>query len=200
MGAIGDPYLTLEKLKSYLSMGDDSRFDDDLEDAIKSITEEINGHCNRQFNRAETATARLFVAASPTWTPVADFWDPATVVIETGPGYSVTWSATDYELDPLDGVVDDMPGWPRWNLLVPQAGSKLFTRGQRIRVTAKWGWETVPDAVVQAAKIMAGATFQIKDAPFGVAGSDQWGTIRVKDNQMAEKKLSRFIKDRILTG
>jgi hypothetical protein len=47
---------------------------------------------------------------------------------------------------------------------------------------------------------MAGATFQLKDSPFGVAGSDQWGTIRVKDNLMAQNKLSRYVVDRILVG
>lgn len=200
MGAIGDPYLTTDELKRYLSMQDDSRFDADLLDAIKSVSEEIEQTCNRQFNRAETATAREFVADSAGWVEVDDFWDTAGLVIQTGTGYTVTWSAGDYDLRPLNGVVDGMPGWPYWKIKVSATGSRAFVRGQKIQVTAKWGWTAVPDAVKQAAKIKAGSTFQIKDAPFGVAGSDQWGTIRVRENQMAENKLNRYVKDRILVG
>jgi hypothetical protein len=201
VGAIGQPYLTLAEIKSYLSMTDDSRFDQDLTDAIASVSEEIEQTCNRQFNQASSATAREFTADSAGFVTVDDFYDTAGLVVQTGTGYGVTWSVTDYDLHPLNGVVDGMPGWPYWKIKVSAtAGSRMFIRGQKVQVTAKWGWAAVPDAVKQACKIMAGATFQIKDAPFGVAGSDQWGTIRVRDNQMAQNKLARYIKDRVLVG
>jgi hypothetical protein len=201
MGALGDPYLTLDELKRYLSMQDDSRFDTDLQDAINSVTEEIEQTCNRQFNKATTATAREFVADAAGFVSVDDFWDAAGLVVETGTGYTTTWTiGTDFYLYPLNGVVDGQPGWPYWKIKVSPTGGRSFVRGQKVRVTAKWGWAAVPDAVKQAAKIKAGSTFQIKDAPFGVAGSDQWGTIRVRENQMAENKLNRYVKDRILVG
>lgn len=197
MGVLGTPYLTTDELKRYLSMQDDSRFDQDLTDAIASVSEEIEQICNRQFNRSESATLREFPADSPGWVSVDDFWDTTGLVISVN---GVTWSATDYTLHPLNGVVDGQTGWPYWKIKVASGGSRLFTRGAIVQVTAKWGWAAVPDAVKQSCKIMAGSTFQIKDAPFGVAGSDQWGTIRVRDNQMAQNKLNRYDKDRILVG
>lgn len=198
--ALGDPYILLADMKSYLGMQEDSRYDDQLEDAALSISSEINGHCNRQFQKQTGATARLFVADSAGFAKIDDFWTTTGLVIESGIGYGTVWSASDYDLHPLNGVVDGVPGWPYWKIKVSDTGGLRFVRGQKIRVTAQWGWATVPAPVTQAAKIMAAATFQIKDSPFGVAGSDQWGTIRVKDNQMAQTKLKRFVQDPILVG
>jgi hypothetical protein len=199
--AIGDPYLQLADLKGYLSMQDDSRFDDQLTSAIASISTEINKHCNRQFGRAETATFRNFQVRNSTYVEVADFWtDPEEIQLSTTPGATGTViSLADCILEPLDGIVDDEPGWPRW-IVKPVPGRFSLVPGTYLRMKTKWGWEAVPDDVTQSSKIMAGATFQIKDAPFGVAGSDQWGTIRVRDNQMAVNKLNRLVKDRILVG
>jgi hypothetical protein len=198
--AIGDPYITLANMKSYLAMQEDDRYDDELTDAAGSISSEINGHCNRQFNKQTGATSRIFVADSAAYVKIDDFWTTTGLVIESGPAYGTVWTAADYDLYPLNGVVDGVPGWPYYTIRVSDFGGLRFVRGQKIRVTAQWGWTAVPAPVTQAAKIMAAATFQIKDAPFGVAGSDQWGSIRVKDNAMAAKKLSRFVQDPILVG
>lgn len=198
--AIGDPYILLADMKSYLGMQEDTRYDADLTAAALSISSEINGHCNRQFQKQTGATVRHFIADATGWVKISDLWTTTGLVIESGPAYSTVWSATDYDLYPLDGIVDDVPGWPYYKIKVSDFGGLRFVRGQKIRVTAQWGWTAVPAPVTAAAKIMAAATFQIKDAPFGVAGSDQWGSIRVKDNMMATKKLSRFVQDPILTG
>lgn len=201
MGAIGDPYLQLEDLKRYLSMEDDSRFDEELTGAIASISKEINRHCNRQFNKASSASWRSFKILYSAYVETADFWDdPTEIQISTGPDTPGTVITSGYVLEPLDGIVDDEPGWPRW-MVKPSGSSPIrLTPGMYLRMNAPWGWNAVPEDVTQSAKIMAGATFQIKDAPFGVAGSDQWGTIRVRDNQMAVTKLNRLVKDRILVG
>jgi hypothetical protein len=202
VGAIGDPYITLTELKSYLSMEDDSRFDAELTSAIASISKEINRHCNRQFNKAASPSWRSFKILYPGYVSVADFWDdPVEIQVSSSPDAAGTVAAAgSYVLEPLDGIVDEEPGWPRW-IIKPSSTSGLsLVPGMYLRMNAPWGWESVPAEVPQSAKIMAGATFQIKDAPFGVAGSDQWGAIRVKDNQMAINKLNRLVKDRILVG
>lgn len=201
MVAIGDPYLELPDLKGYLSMEDDSRFDAQLTSAIKSISKEINRHCNRQFGKDDNASFRSFLIRNSTYVEVADFWDdPVEIQYSSNPSTAGTaLTLSDFVLEPLDGIVDDEPGWPRW-IVKPVSGGPRLVPGMYLRMSAPWGWEAVPDDVTQSAKIMAGATFQIKDAPFGVAGSDQWGTIRVRDNQMAVNKLNRLVKDRILVG
>ena len=68
-------------------------------------------------------------------------------------------------------------------------------------MTAKWGWEAVPEAVRQATVIIAAETFQLKDAPFGTAGMDQFGNIyHVRDNRIAAGKLARYCRRRIPAG
>jgi hypothetical protein len=48
---------------------------------------------------------------------------------------------------------------------------------------------------------MAAETFQLKDAPLGVAGMDAFGSaLRVRDNAMAASKLAPYVRDRFLVG
>jgi hypothetical protein len=197
VGDLGDPYANVDDLRAYLSMQEDDRFNDLLEQALDSVSREIEQYCNRQFNKTAAATPRIFRVLAPPFVIVDDFHTTAGLVIESGTGFGTVWGASDYELQPLNGVVNGQPGWP-YNKIVPL--TYPLVRGDRIRVTVPWGWDAVPAPVKQSSLIMAGATFQIKDAPFGVAGSDQWGSIRVKDNAMAQTKLNRYVVDRILVG
>jgi hypothetical protein len=49
----------------------------------------------------------------------------------------------------------------------------------RVRVTARWGWPSVPDGVAQAAALLAARLYRRKDSPEGVLGSSEWGAVRV---------------------
>lgn len=199
--SLGDSYATLAELKARLSnLEDVTIYNDVLEDALDSVSREIESHCGRQFNNADTATLRTYGpdevftlregSAVSQWARVDDFYDVTGLIIQSGGN---TWAADDYVLHPRNGVVDGQPGWPYCE--VHAAGSLSFSTG--LSVTAKWGWSAVPAPVKQACLIMAAETFQIKDAPFGVAGMDQFGAIRVRDNRMAAAKLSRYCRDPI---
>nr|MDT0658028.1 hypothetical protein [Micromonospora sp. DSM 115978] len=92
------------------------------------------------------------------------------MVVEIGDG--TTWTTvTDYRVDPLNALADGQPitgltragGW----------GSDLA------RVTARPGWPAVPGAVPQAVLIQATRWYRRKDSPEGVAGSGDFGTIRL---------------------
>lgn len=201
--ALGDPYATLDDLKTYLSMQEDSRFDTSLTQALESVSEEIEQYCNRQFNKVVASSAREFPIMVSGHVIVDDFYDATGLVVETSIDGGVTYTAvpaSGYKLYPLNGIVDGQPGWP-YNKIKPRGLGAAFPRGGLMRITPTgWGWNAVPAPVKQSCLILGGATFQIKDAPFGVAGSDQWGSIRVKDNPMAQTKLNRYVVDRILVG
>lgn len=200
--AIGDPYITLPELKSYMQgmkLSQDT-FDDLLNFAIASSSEEIEQHCNRQFNKQTSATARVFEILTKDFVYVADFYTALNLVVELAWPDSANYEVVapeNFELFPLDGVVNDQPGWPFWKI-VPRR--LFFPCGGRLRVTAQWGWNEVPAPVKQAALIMAAETYKLKDAPFGVAGFDSFGSIRVRDNAMAASKLRRYVRDPILVG
>jgi hypothetical protein len=206
--ALGDPYVDLARLKDYLKIKPDKiEQDDNLNDAILSASGEIEKHCNRQFQRVEAASARVFrPEGCGTEVKVDDFWSTTGLVVEmdtAGDGaFSTVVPSSDYELYPVNGVVDGQAGWPYYEIhLVNGYFPVGGRRSNTVRVTAKWGWQSVPEPVRQACVIIAAETFQLKDAPFGTAGMDQFGNIyHVRDNRIAAGKLARYCRRRIPVG
>jgi hypothetical protein len=205
--ALGDPYVELERLKDYLKIKPEKiEQDENLQDAINSASGEIEKHCNRQFNRTETASARIYEPDDAYTVAVDDFWSTTGLLVEvdtSGDGsFSTVVPASDYEVYPRNGVVDGQVGWPYYELQFVNGTFPIYHRRKGIvRVTAKWGWSAVPEAVRQATVIIAAETFQLKDAPFGTAGMDQFGNIyHVRDNRIAAGKLARYCRRRIPAG
>lgn len=202
--AMGDPYVTLPELKDYMqaTLQGETMYDARLSQILLSVSREIDNHCHRQFNKDDAVTSRDFesdrvftIVESGTvthWIAVDDFYDVASLVVVSG---GTTWTASDYKLHPRNGIVDGQPNWAYWE--IHAVGSLRFDTVGDTTVTTKWGWPAVPDPVKQACLILASETFQIKDAPFGVAGLDQFGVIRVRDNRMAESKLAPYVRDPI---
>lgn len=195
--ALGDPYITLAELRAYMGItvdGDDA----ELEDAIASVSREIERHCGRQFNRADAATPRTYRPTTSGWSHVDDFWTTDGLVVEVDSSGRGDWvTVDDVEVEPHGGVVDGQEGWPYYKIAtaLPWLG-----RRATLRVTAKWGWESVPAPVKQAAKILAAETVTLRTAPLGVAGVDDYGVVRVRDSRMAAGKLAKYVKHRILVG
>lgn len=205
---LGTPYATLSELKVYANATKDT-FDALLTDALDAATRGIEAVCHRQFNDADTASARTIPVSKVLTANVAyvdDFSTTTGLVIVTdddGDGvFETTWSASDYQLEPLDGIVDGRPGWPFTRIRA--VGSLSFPQptNQRstLRVTARWGWSAVPKPVKQACLIAAEELYKLKDAPFGVAGFGEYGQLRVRENPMVMSKLAPYIRTPILVS
>jgi hypothetical protein len=204
--SLGDPYCSLLELKDYLKIPANKTGDDTLlEDALASATQEINETCNRQFNKIdddEDATERSYGRVNSRLAYVDDFYTTEDLVVTVAD--TVLTHLVDFDLKPLNGVVNGEPGWPFWKIkfydtvVVPAGG---FVGEAPVKVTAKWGWAAVPAPVKQACLIMASENFQMKDTPFGVAGMDMFGTpLRVRDNRIASGKILRYARGRIQVG
>lgn len=189
---IGADYVSLPELKDYLKLPGSAK-DSVLQMAVTSASRNIERYCNRQFNKADAATPRRFRPDLSTLAEIDDFWSTDDLVIETGTDgtFTDTWSASDYELDPADGVREGQPGWP---FSVIRAYGRTFPANgrQSLRVTAKWGWAAVPQPVKQACLELAHEIYKSADAPFGVAGFDQYGAVRVRENSKVCAMLSRY--------
>jgi hypothetical protein len=207
--AIGDTYATVPELKSRLSIpAANTDFDDELTDALNTASEEIERHCQRQFNKVSAASARSFEFCTEWYTFVDDFYSTAGLVIETdttGDGtFDTTWASTDYELHPLNNINSGQQGWPFTEIRA--VASKrfpvpyLYQRSARVRVTALWGWDNVPAPVKQACLILGAKNFQLKDAPLGLAGSNDFGVVRVQDDRLAFSKLAPYRRNRPFVG
>lgn len=201
--ALGDPYATVEELKNRLGIAD---YEDEvrLQDAVDAATDGINKFCGRQFNDAGSATARVFKADHECLVRVDDFHTTTGLVVKTDDGdsgvYGTTWSAVDYELHPLNGVVDGLPGWP-WHT-IRSVNYRLFPCYRRagVQVTAQWGWAEVPTNVHEACLIAAEEIFKIRDTPFGIGGYGDFGVIRVRDNPFTARMLNPYRRNMVLVA
>jgi hypothetical protein len=159
---------------------DDARIDV----ALESSSEMIQDYCSRQFLVDSTSSARLFVAQDPWLVHLDDISTTAGLIVETdesGTGtFGTTWAATDYQLEPLNGKVNGMTR--PYNTLRAIQSKLLPVDGGRatVRVTALWGWPSVPDAVKQAAIIQTISIFRAVDAPFGATPFAETGIIRLR--------------------
>lgn len=122
--------------------------------------------------------------------------------------YETTWTAgTDYDLLPYNRTrgretrpYDQVKAiGPR---IFPYAyfGGLYGVRSNLIQIAGVWGWPAVPTAVKEAALIIAEDTFKLKDAPFGVAGFDTFGAVRVRENSPALKFLAPYRRHPVLVG
>jgi len=203
--AIGDPYIGLPELKVYLQFEPSfAERDADILAAAMAATEAIDNCCDRQFNRSDVASERLYEPTMGGRLLVDDFWttDGLSLVSELGG----TWTAADLDLRPHNGIVNSRSGWPFYEIRTmlhsfPLHGSAVSVRSA-VRVTAKWGWAEVPGPIRQATKILAGQLFKLSDAPLGVAGFNQFGAaIRVRDMPPQVRMLiSPYERNKVLVG
>lgn len=176
--AITNGYATLSDVKAALRITDN--LDDSLlETAIESASRMIDSYTARTFSNAGTAT-RNFAATDALTCIIDDAISVTTVqsTDEVGSTYT-TWTATDYQLEPLNSRSD--------GLYMPYTGLRavntytfpVVDQQALVRVTATWGWASVPTAIKQATIIQSSRLFKRLDSPLGVLGMGDLGQIRV---------------------
>lgn len=199
---LGGPYATRAALKARMGIPDSNTArDTELDQRLISAATDINSWCHRQFGRAEEATTRRFLAGR-SGVDVHDFWteDDLVVTPYVNGVAGTSWDTSTFELEPMDGIVNETPGWPFRRISYPMGDHPLIRAmswsGHRIWVTAKWGWTAVPENVVTANLMLAVADDKAKDAPFGVAGFGDYA-VRIRSNPMVEEKLKDYVVDPI---
>lgn len=178
--AISNGYASLNEVKAALRISD-SIDDSLLEMAVESASRLIDGYAARIFYSAGTAT-RYYVAQDDFVVEVDDLAN-GTVTITTAQDadgvFDTTWGTDDYQLEPLNGVLDGM-AWPYTTIraigdyLWPISGGEAL-----IKVQGTFGWPSTPIAIKQACIIQASRIYKRLDSPLGVAGFGDLGAIRV---------------------
>lgn len=199
---LGDPYATLTELKARVGLdpGDTSE-DTRLTSALAAASRGVELWCHRQFNDAGTpVTPRVFVGTSGRLVRVDDFSTTTDLAVKTDQDrdgtFEIAWTiGTDFQVEPLDGIVDGLPGWPFWLVRGRSRSARFFPicgDDALVQVTARWGWVAVPEQVKQATLIGAEDLNKLKDAPFGVAGFGAFGAVRVRDNPRVREQLAGY--------
>jgi hypothetical protein len=207
--SLGDSYATLAELRSRVGITDASNTAEDtkLTAALAVASRGIEKTCHRQFNVASSATARIYYPDSDWKTNVDDISTTTDLVIKTDTAgdatFATTWASTDYQLEPLNGIVDAESGWPYYTIRA--VGSYRFpcvdvTTRAPLQVTAKWGWAAVPAPVKEGALILAEEVYSLKNTPFGVGGYGQFGIIRARENPQVYLRIAPYIHMPVLVG
>lgn len=143
---------------------------------ITAASRAVDAETNRQFGLNGSAVARLFEwdgrkLAGRQALEVFDFQTSTGLVVVTLDEDEVVEEtlvlSTDFDLWPWNAAGDSIP----WTHLVlrPDSVDTLVRDARGVRVTANWGWTTVPKLVENATLLQAARWYKRKDAPFGVA-------------------------------
>jgi hypothetical protein len=180
--AITNGYCSLADLKAALRV-QDSIDDSLLELAIESASREIDGACERVFY--STTGTRVY-APTNIFTVTTDDIISVTTLKSSSDGvtYDITWTTSDYQLEPLNGVAGGLvTPFTRiratGNYLMPSFSVGTFYELEAlIQVVGVFGWSAVPAAIRQATVILAMRLFKRLDAPLGMISNDL-GSMRV---------------------
>jgi len=194
---ITNGYATRNQIKAALRIGTADTLDDELIDNCAGAASRlIDGYCNRQFWSVGSATTRVYMAENDFYCHIDDIAGTAITLKTSGATdgtFDVTWTPSDYQLEPLNGRLDGL----QWSYdKIRAVGDYLFPTvngnyGEQalVQVTAVFGWPSVPEPVTQATIIQASRIFKRYDSPLGVAGFGELGAIRVSrflDPDMAQ--------------
>jgi hypothetical protein len=194
---INQGYATRNQVKAALRIGTADTIDDDLIDnCVGAASRLIDGYCNRRFWQTGTAEARVYQAEDSFYCSIDDIAGTALTLktsTQADGTFDLTWSRSDYQLEPLNGNLDGLT----WSYdKIRAVGDYLFPTvnanyGEQalVQVTAIFGWPSVPEPVTQATIIQASRIFKRYDSPLGVAGFGDLGAIRVSrflDPDMAQ--------------
>lgn len=171
-------YASLAQVKSALRLPAADTIDDDiLTVALNAADSDIDIYCGRSFSTAGTADAsRVYAASKPDTVEIDDMTAITTVEYSRD---GSTWTATtDYQAEPLNSMADGV-AWPFTRLRTTNSFAWPVYGGlQTVRVTGRFAFGYVPDAVVQAAIFQTIFLFKRNDAPFGVTYGEM-GALRV---------------------
>jgi hypothetical protein len=172
-----NPYCSLNELKASLDITDN--IDDGiLERAINSASRTIDRYCARNFYKV--SATRLF---TPRDSYVCDIDDLVSLTSlkttdDDTQNFDLTWGVGDYQLEPLNGVVDGMPTPYTRIRAIGDYTFQTLDGEASVQVTGVFGFNAVPDEINYATIIQASKLYKRKDSPLGVI-SGEYGAMRV---------------------
>ncbi len=174
-------YVTVQEVAAELDIRDG--VDDPMLDrALKAAQRDVDRYCgwgDDGFNQtAASATARVFEPDDPyLLTLVGGFWTTTSLTIKSDEGddgtYEVTWTTSDYELQPLNNHSRGVDNFPYYR--IKAIGDYAFpvpsgrtSRSATVEITAKWGWENTPNDVATALILRTGQLFARRATADGI--------------------------------
>lgn len=165
-------YITQEEAVAYLGANATVETEemDEIDDAITSVSRQIDHLCQRQFWQTddETPVARTFSPSG--WQmefgPFNDLVSVTSVAFDTSDAGVYSETVTAYVLDRPEGP----ESWPYTGLTLTDGSFPTAEHRDPVRITGVWGWPEVPALVKQACRIQVARIVKRRESPQGVAG------------------------------
>jgi len=179
-------YCSVAELRNHLRDAG-TRLDDALlERAILASSEAIENITGRKFWQEAATSQRTYTVSDACTVFVDDISTRTGLVVETGTDgatFPTTWASTNYVLEPRNADVVGAGSVARahafWQIVAMNRTFTVDHQRPTLRVTARFGWSAVPSPITEACILMAAKMFKLKDAPFGIAGVNEFGPVRV---------------------
>ncbi len=180
--AITDPYATAAEYRTSIDKSDTA--DDTIIGAqLTMMSRYLDGRIGRHFTKDASAVARPFIRL-PNENPRRLYVDdlaaaPTEVIVDTDDDGSyadeTALSSGNWELWPLN-VALGPEAWPWTSILLPNWSSEgHWPAGVRVRVTAQYGWPSVPIGIREGC-IELVAIFRMQ-SPRATSRVDEMGTV-----------------------
>lgn len=158
--------------------------------AVNAANTWVPQYCNRSFDVASTATARVFAATDST---VLHIYDATTVTAVTNNGATV--ASSEYQLEPLNGIDSAGQARPYDRIRLVSGSWHIDGRGEAtVSVTATWGWAAVPAQVFEATLILAADLYSNRDKRYGIVTTTEFAGVRARQNPVVTDLLAPFRK------
>jgi len=180
--AIVNGYCALSELKTYLGLSGSGQ-DDNLENAIEGASREIDQYTGRIFY--QTSSQDNYYTPNNFFMQAVDDISTATGLVvkldttDDGTHNKTLTKDTDFALLPVNvtNALDQNQPYTHIKILDNRSSERfdpdIFNN---IKVTAQFGFSSVPDAIKQATFLQATRLFKRKDSPFSVYGNPETGT------------------------
>jgi hypothetical protein len=205
-------YTSVEEVKSRLKITD-TNDDFELQGAVQAAANAIQGYTGRHFYQlTETRTFRPYSIWEQ---PIDDLVSITQLAVDyngTGVFDTIWTNNVDYELqigvDEFNALASGEKRPFTWVRVINAAGGGRFfpfvwpfSRLDRIQIQGTWGWPAVPYGIRQASLQIASEFYKLKDSPFGLAGSSEFGLIRLpRQNPYITRLLTPYIHPRRKVG
>ena len=210
-GTLSTFYTSLEEVKSRLKITD-SNDDDILHGCIHAAARAVEKWTGRFFYQSQqTRTYRPYTLYE---LPIDDLITCTQLAVDyngTGVFSTVFVQGVDFELQVGEDYFNPTAGGEQhpYTLIriINISGGQWFpfvwpfSRLDRIQIIGNWGWPSVPYAVTEATRQTASELYKLKDSPFGLSGTSEFGVVRLpKQNPYVQKLLSPYIHPRRRVG
>lgn len=161
-----------------------TREDYAVEAVITAVSRRIDKYTGRRFYTTADDETRYFTAQYQDVLDVGDVVSITTLKTDDNADgtFENSWTsgsvAQDYNLMPYNASLESEP---YTYIEIAENGDYYFpTHVKRgVEVVGKFGWSTCPDAVREACIIQSMRLIKRKDAPFGIAGANEFGTLQI---------------------